>query len=211
MSPSRTRSILNLTSSTLFGIYSGTGNDGTPQEMTTPWGTGAQTPNHRMSVDDTRPEEPDVMWARGSSKPHTTSRRKRLGLRGYYLPLALQTALLFGFGVAYGYLVNQLHEKGSFTPVPVYVVDRNSAYYHLAWGVFGVLLGNGLPLFDAFWYDGSDSSGRSGLKEPRPRTPDGTNSGVSPFWYSAVRSIGAFVGIAFAVVRSTILCSHIRH
>ena len=112
MSPSRTRSILNLTSSTLFGIYSGTGNDGTPQEMTTPWGTGAQTPSHRRSMDSPRPEEPEMVWAKGSSVPQTTLRRKRVGFRGYYLPLALQTALLFGFGVAYGYLVNQLHEKG---------------------------------------------------------------------------------------------------
>ena len=125
------------------------------------------------------------------------------------MPLALQTALLFGFGVGYGYLVNQLHEKSKITPVPLDVVDRTSAYYHISWGLFGVLLGNGLPLLDAFWVNDDEDS-----IKPRPRTPDPSDTGLNPLWYSAVRSIGAFVGIAFAVVShppsllSAILISH---
>ncbi|RMZ92638.1 hypothetical protein DV736_g88, partial [Chaetothyriales sp. CBS 134916] len=198
LSPSRTRSILNLTSSTLFGIYSATGNEGTPQEMATPWGTGAQTPSQGRSTDAYQPEEPDVRWARG--KLQTTSRWKRSGVRGYYVPVAGQTLLLFSFGVGYGYLVNQLHRTGNITPVPVHVGDQGSSYYLLFWGVFGVLLGNGLPLLDAFW-NRKVGDEKTRADKSRARSSDDTDSALSPLWYSAVRSIGAFVGIAFAVRR----------
>ncbi|RMZ81969.1 hypothetical protein DV737_g2260, partial [Chaetothyriales sp. CBS 132003] len=200
LSAGRTRSILNLTSSTLFGIYSATGNEGTPQEMATPWGTGAQTPSQRRSTDSYQPEEPDVRWARG--KPETTSRWKRSGLRGYYVPVAAQTLLLFSFGVGYGYLVSQLHRTGNITPVPVHVGDQGSSYYLLFWGLFGVLLGNGLPLLDALWKKqevGDEKKTRT--DKSRARSSDRTDSALNPLWYSAVRSIGAFVGIAFAVRR----------
>lgn len=42
--PSRSRSILNLTSSTLVGIFSPTGYAPDRDEAATPWGTGAETP-----------------------------------------------------------------------------------------------------------------------------------------------------------------------
>ncbi|KAI7680658.1 hypothetical protein KC353_g22026, partial [Hortaea werneckii] len=61
--PSRTRSILNLTSSTLFGIYQPTGYATDREDPSTPWGTGAETPVDRSrngSFDFTRSKIPDM-------------------------------------------------------------------------------------------------------------------------------------------------------
>lgn len=207
--PSRTRSILNLTSSTLLGIYSPIGSDGNREEMSTPWGTGAQTPSKRRSVDDYayKPEAPSLTWEGGATKPKP--RPKRRGFRGY----ALRTALLFSFGIGYGSIVKHLHKTQRITPVPVPDVDRNSLYYQISWGVFGVLLGNALPLVDSFWektispvISGDQTTWSSKSGRGRAPKPDGASSGPSydtglgPMWYSAVRSMGVFVGIAFAVV-----------
>jgi hypothetical protein len=118
--------------------------------------------------------------------------------------------LLFGAGAGYGLLVTHLHKTQQITPLPVMDVERNPLYYQLLWGVLGVLLGNALPLVDSFWK--TSTSGHQFMTSSS-RTPDklGTTeiqdtsstleAGLGPLWYSAVRSIGVFVGIAFAVVR----------
>lgn len=209
MSPSRTRSILNLTTSALFGIYSATGSEGGREEMSTPWGTGAQTPSHRKSIDDDSLQESRLALNENAVTPHARGRKRRSGFRGYYIPLALQTALLFGFGVAYGSIVTHLQETRKITPVPVPGVKQDSASYHIVWGFFGVLLGNALPLVDSFWEENfgqhpldtqtHSRRAQSGSDQTRPSLVD---SDLGPIWYSAVRSIGAFVGIAFAVVCS---------
>ena len=209
-SPSRNRSILNLTTSTLFGIFSGTGG-ASREESSTPWGTGAQTPSHRGSIDDYRHEEPPITWNGQSTKPQVRTRRKRMGIRGYYIPLALQSALLFGFGVAYGSIVTHLHETRKINPVPVPVpgVERGSIYYHVTWGMLGIILGNALPLMDALWSEDAEEDQRYAHQRSRSMNESSesdhgpttsADSGLGPIWYSAVRSIGAFVGIAFAVV-----------
>lgn len=207
MSPSRTKSILNLTASTLFGIYSNTGSEGGREEMTTPWGTGAQTPTHRRSTDDGGPMEPRFVWNDHATKSRVRPRKRRTGFRGFYLPLALQTALLCGFGVAYGSIVTHLQQSRKITPVPVPGVDGNSISYYLVWALIGVLLGNALPMVDTLW----DEQFGDATEQPPTRdrrSQNSTNqsgssladSDLGPIWYSAVRSIGAFVGIAFAVV-----------
>jgi Insulin-induced protein (INSIG) len=204
-SQSRTRSVLNLTASTLFGIYSGTGTEGSREEMSTPWGTGAQTPSHRRSMDDYSPDASRPVLSEYFSKPPPRPRKRRTGFKGYYGPLAMQTTLLFGFGVAYGSIVTHLQESRKITPIPVPGVKQNSASYHVSWGLIGVLLGNALPLVDHFWQETfvDDASGknprrpRSSSDQIRASLADGD---LGPIWYSAVRSIGAFVGIAFAVV-----------
>ena len=215
LSPSRTRSILNLTSSTLFGIYSGTGSEGGRDGMSTPWGTGAQTPSLRRSDDDSSPQEPRLLWNEHSMRPQVRLRKKRSGFRGYYMPLALQTVLLFGFGVAYGSIVIHLQETQKITPLPVPDVKRNSVSYHAVWGLIGVLLGNALPLVDSLWSNSlGDGSTEQPLQSPRARSSSDQNRGpivdsdLGPIWYSAVRSIGAFVGIAFAVVSLGPLTQH---
>ncbi|KAJ9606281.1 hypothetical protein H2200_009242 [Cladophialophora chaetospira] len=200
--PSRTRSILNLTSSTLLGIYSPVSGDGTREEMSTPWGTGAQTPAKRQSVDDyTHRAEAPVRWNGEATKSRPKLKRK--GFRGYILPLALQTVLLFGFGIGYGSIITHLHKTQQIKPVPVPDVDRNSLTYQISWGFFGVLLGNALPLVDSLWEKFIASGAKSDASKPAKagNSTSSTESGLGPLWYSAVRSMGVFVGIAFAVRR----------
>ena len=205
VSPSRTRSILNLTSSTLLGIYSPVSGDGNREEMSTPWGTGAQTPAKRQSVDDYnyRPTEGATKWSAEATKPRP--RMKRSGFRGYIVPLTLQTILLFGFGLGYGSIITHLHKTQSITPVPVLDIDRSALSYQLLWGLFGILIGNALPLFDSVWEKFISTSERPGAgntsQTHAASPPSSTESGLGPMWYSAVRSMGVFVGIAFAVVR----------
>lgn len=208
---SRTRSILNLTSSTLFGIYSPV-SDGEREELSTPWGTGAQTPSHRQSIDDSRPHEQASNWDTStlSSRPKPARR----GFQGYVVPLVIQTTLLFGFGMGYGSIVTHLHQARRIKPVPLLNIEQPSLYHHLCWGILGVILGNALPLVDSFWeqsvspaISASQTSqksarapGSSSKAEREGSASSSLDSGTGPLWYSTVRSMGAFVGIAFAVV-----------
>ncbi|OAL33876.1 hypothetical protein AYO20_06887 [Fonsecaea nubica] len=203
--PSRTRSILNLTSSTLLGIYSPLTSEGNRDETSTPWGTGAQTPSKRPSIDDYTYESAGgpVTWNGEATKPRLKVKRK--GFRGYLVPLFLQTSLLFGCGIGYGTLITHLHKTQQITPVPVPDIDRSSLYYQVSWGIFGILLGNALPLVDSFWErfvsSESKSSKSTALEPEAANSSTSTDSGLGPLWYSTVRSMGAFVGIAFAVRR----------
>ena len=179
--------------------------------MSTPWGTGAQTPAKKQSVDDYnyRAEAP-VRWNGEATKWRPKMKRK--GFRGYIVPLILQTVLLFGFGIAYGSIITHLHETQYITPVPVPDVDRNSLTYQISWGVCGILLGNALPLVDSLWEKVMSPNAKSEVGKrttgEAAKSASSTERGLGPLWYSAVRSMGAFVGIAFAVVGLYIL--HVR-
>jgi len=75
--------------------------------------------------------------------------------------------------------------------------------------MFGILLGNALPLLDSLWEHGGFSATEhqtantpaNSLDDDTEGTRPPPDNALGPFWYSAVRSIGAFVGIAFAVRR----------
>ncbi|KAF2863537.1 hypothetical protein K470DRAFT_226062 [Piedraia hortae CBS 480.64] len=90
--PYKTQSFLNLTGSTLSGIYQ-------PTEDNTPFGTGAQTP--------TTVRKPDRRYT-----------RKRT--RGYLLlSLVARVAVLVAVGLLYGFLIGQLHPSGTGGPPTV--------------------------------------------------------------------------------------------
>ena len=174
--------------------------------MSTPWGTGAQTPAKRRSVDDYnyRPKDIGLKWNGEGTKLRPKPKRK--GFRGYVVPLILQTVLLFGFGIGYGSIITQLHKTQLVTPVPVPDVNRSTLSYNISWGIFGVLLGNALPFVDSFWEQFVSSDAKLGVTKTHAGEGKGssssTESGLGPLWYSAVRSMGVFVGIVFAVVRA---------
>lgn len=201
----RSKSILNLTSSTLFGIYSPTGYDVSRDEPSTPWGTGAETPALRNG--DSIPKTQRM--TRPNYNRNVSYRQH--GFKGYVVPLALRTVMLFAAGWLYGLLVTHLHnyhDDHQITPVK-FEGARGSKFYFPAWGVAGVLLGTLLPAFDAFWKDQFSSQEE---QEERPRSKSavvgreddspapGNESGLGAEWNPAVRSVGAFVGIAFAIV-----------
>ena len=135
-------------------------------------------------------------------------------LREVLLHTILRTALLFAFGTAYGLMVTHLHDNQNLVPIKVGGVDRYSWRYLTFWGIAGVVLGSLLPWVDVVWRNvlGSPHSGASVIiLNERPKTEDIDNernektgssleSGLGADWNPVVRSIGAFIGIAFAIV-----------
>lgn len=227
---SRNRSILNLTSSTLFGIYtpSASGYGSKVEEPSTPWGNGSQTPG-RGSLDDTRPP---VIGAYARPK----ELRRRLSHQQSYqhhskfwttlVPIGERIILLFCFGVAYGVIISHLHDSQQVAPVQLEGVRHSSWKYLVGWGGVGIILGGLLPWVDVLWEEvlgnskdvfGSQHkvedlrrpSTAGGDEEERPGSRSG--SGLGADWNPVVRSIGAFVGIAFAIVSrdiSALRCSN---
>jgi len=199
--PTRNRSILNLTSSTLFGIYG--------DEPSTPWGVGAETP---IEAKDVSLDIPDTVLANG---PNGLKRRRRStaiaqrhvplrarrGLKGYWLPLLGRVTALFAVGMLYGMLVSTLHERQEIAPVKVEGIDRTAWPYYVFWGLAGVLLGEALPYLDAMWTSDEDEDIEEHEEDARRSTrstgPSRQQGMVA--WNDVVRSVGAFVGIAFAI------------
>ncbi|OJK03821.1 hypothetical protein ASPACDRAFT_39440 [Aspergillus aculeatus ATCC 16872] len=188
---SRNVSIMNLTSPTLVGIYSPTAFEGT-RDDSSPWGTEAHTPEALNA--GIRP----VIQGPAPGKLQRTRSRLSQGLfRGVILPQALKSAFLLGFGVVYGIITIHLHENHWITPVKLENVHYYGSWQYLAfWGVAGVILGNVLPWFDQFSDDLINDGKRAASSASDEETAERTLS-----WVAAVRSVGAFVGIAFAMRR----------
>lgn len=212
-STSRTRSVLNLTSSTLFGIYSPSDYDSNRTEPATPGGNGSQTPVLRASMDDKRP--PLIGLYERPQLRRTHLQQHHFSFRDYLVVYGLRTVLLFCIGVAYGVIISHLHDTEHVTPVRIEGIERWSWGYLMGWGGVGVLLGGLLPWVDIFWEEvlGDDktvfssnprpeesrTASGSGDEEQRPASRLG--SGLGADWNPVVRSIGAFIGIAFAIRR----------
>jgi hypothetical protein len=209
--PSKTRSILNLTSSTLLGIYSPTGYEANREDISTPWGTGAQTPSHRRSVDGPGPGLPSE--GVDERKPKMDIIYRRSGFRNYYLPLFLRGVLLFVFGMAYGTIITHLHDEQELAPVRVEGFNRHSWSYLGLWGLSGMAMGSLLPWVDSAWESHFGNKPpvqslhrrrRAASSGPDNRGADRSsgrfNNNLGADWNPVVRSIGAFVGIAFAIV-----------
>ncbi|KIW01671.1 uncharacterized protein PV09_06854 [Verruconis gallopava] len=220
----RTQSILNLTSSTLLGIYAPTGFDSVSQPQT-PWGTGAETPAYRGSLDGYpsqrggfREGELDErllrdslrrsgLDARRESTTTTTTRRGSVGApsrghpprsaAGAALHAALRIAILFACGLAYGALVAHLHDHRQVVPVQMEGPDREGARYLVFWGVASVALGFVLPWVDGFAEEKLSGGTTKGLARAPPPAPASGLNAVE--WNDVVRSVGAFIGVAYAI------------
>jgi hypothetical protein len=188
----RTGSILNLTSSTLLGIFSPTAFD-SPREDSSPWGTEVNTPSERPTEELRYPPPPTSQAERHS--------RRHNGVSQVFLPLVLKSSLLFVCGVAYGTIMAHLHENHWITPVKFELIDRTSWRYLGLWGVGGVALASVLPWLDTLFENATSGPERNGKANGYLKTgKTKNNSGSSSRWTLAVRSIGAFVGIGFAMV-----------
>ncbi|PLB54489.1 hypothetical protein P170DRAFT_469951 [Aspergillus steynii IBT 23096] len=193
-SVSRNGSIMNLTSPTLFGIYSPTAFEGTRDESS-PWGTEAQTPATEAPnpLQQTKSDGPDRF-----ALQRTRSRLSHGLFLGVILPQAVKSALLFGFGIVYGIITIHLHENHWITPVKL----ENTHYYGSAeylafWGLAGIALGNILPWLDLF-----SEEVATGHAQPTQRSSSNEDDEERTLsWVAVVRSVGAFVGIAFAMRR----------
>ena len=81
-----------------------------------------------------------------------------------------------------------LHNTRTFTPAWWEEVGGYNVRFLLLWGLVGVALGSLLPWIDYF------------LDETEGGSTDGEGGGGMVDWMQVVRSIGAFVGIAYAIV-----------
>lgn len=197
------------TSSTLFGIFSPAQNDSTmlyPSEPATPWGVGAETPAIRRSIDGNRPawlegmspQDQDQNQEREQEPDHKSKITRRV--KPSPLVSAGRAAILFALGVGYGALVSRLHDNQHIAPVHISGIDHSSWTYAAFWGVAGIAFASLLPHLDSWWRRTSTSTSTSTSKkkgaQQRQQQQDETNPAD---WTIAVRSIGAFVGIAFAI------------
>ena len=222
--PSRSRSLLNLTSSTLAGVF-GYQPDNEPA---TPWGTGAETPIDGLRqelgelLDGKSMDEALMMRSRarrGSMLDQSTqrrardntkktARRKSKGFKKFWAPAFGKTLALGIVGVVYGEVISRLHGRQQLAPVHVDGIESDSPFYLAFWGLVGVTLGWLMPYVDDIW-NGDDededavsadyrSSGIVKNAQDRNRRRDGW----APVWNDLVRTLGAFCGIAFAIVSS---------
>ena len=122
--------------------------------------------------------------------------------------ISMRTVLLFLFGMAYGILISHLHDRQELAPVQVSGIPRQSWVYLIGWGGVAVVLGGLTPWVDYYWEDvlgiekdvfPSDSKKDTG--EDEKEEAGAARSGLGADWNPVVRSIGAFIGIAFALRR----------
>lgn len=185
---------MNLTSSTLYGIYSPTAFDGFRDESS-PWGTEANSPAAEFPPEPLqRAAEKSAIEPRRMALRRTRSRLSHGLFRGVILPQALSSVLLFGFGLAYGVITVHLHDNHWITPVKLENIHYYDSWQYLGfWGLAGIALGNLLPWLDSCREGDSDSKlAGTNEEDSEDRTPS---------WVTVARSVGAFVGIAFAMRR----------
>jgi hypothetical protein len=116
--------------------------------------------------------------------------------RGVILPQALRSTLLFAFGVAYGIITIHLHENHWITPVKLEYTHFYGSWQYLGlWGITGIAIGNVLPWLDTFL----EGAVGDATQDKRSSTDQNTSE-LALSWPAVVRSVGAFVGIAFAMV-----------
>jgi hypothetical protein len=198
-----------MTSSTLFGIYDDVGSSAASMAET-PWGTGAETPAHTAMGNyawDSGMGSPDAGISMKTQARRGTQHGKAEGKRKTQSPkrprhgavkhaiLGGKLAALFLFGVAYGLIISHLHDTRQLSAVHVEGMDRENWIYLASWGCFGVALGSLLPYVDVAW--------SAHAPEPYIEENGAESDGQSPMSEQindVVRSVAAFVGIAFAIV-----------
>lgn len=176
-----TRSFVSLTRSTLFGIYDDV--PATPSQLSRS-SSMMNVPDQVARTHTPMPPAPETSL-RAREEAAAAHRRGGAAAGSFLWRLVWTVPSLFALGVAYGAIVTHLHDRSGISPSPVRLYldfNRYDPLYLLGWGIAGVGLGSLLP-----WLDGSNR-------------PYGVATEKNADWSEAVRSVGAFVGIAFAIV-----------
>jgi hypothetical protein len=199
-----------MTSSTLYGIYDEVSSS-TTSVADTPWGAGAETPARR-SVDYGTGAfggmgSPDGGLAikelarRGTVEGQYRSPRLKAGQSrhrhgvGKFMVIFGKLASLFLLGAVYGIIVSHLHDSRELAAVHVGGVNSKSWLYLTGWGLAGLVLGSLLPYVDLMSSSPQSDDVQTAAEEKEPETSLGEQ------WNDVVRSVGAFIGIAFAIRR----------
>ncbi|KAK7969157.1 hypothetical protein PG988_008230 [Apiospora saccharicola] len=215
----RAQSVKNLTSSTLFGIYSpSTTGIATQDEPSTPWGLESPTVPP-LSAEDLayalQKNPAHIHMGRRRSSAHAPPPlRKPLSRPLMAFHLALRATLLFGLGILYGALVARFQDRRKYATSQMEeamaqqpLATTYDVRYMAFWGVSGVVLGGLLPLFDGLWEDmcGRDSAVEDDDLIDQTRDGEIVSKGTtsSTDWALAARGIGAFIGIVYAIRKST--------
>lgn len=208
-------SYMNLTSSTLAGIYSpGPSDGGDDDEDTAPYFKEEDEvvitpiePRARTPLDSPDSEDEGLHMRRHT---HTIRRDSIYSNNSVEtnsgvsptVSLILRAGVLFTLGTGFGVIITRYHTEGRFTSLADVATAASLDWkYWVFWGVAAVLLGTSLPLFDRYWEETHppQTHAKPVLKpvEDEP-TSESLDAGMD--WALVVRAIGAFVGIAFAVV-----------
>ncbi|KAK3301618.1 insulin-induced protein-domain-containing protein [Chaetomium strumarium] len=196
---SHTSSYRNLTSGTLYGIYSpsttgpfDTEDDqdqdqyfpdatDTPIETPAPRPGGLDEETYRlMRSRASRESFSSSSFQSGSTNLLLPSSMGPSSSRGWValLQLLLRAALLFVLGVGYGVLVTRLprsqncHHNHQHRHLAAYYEAQYEWRYLVFWGVAGVALGSLLPWFDRFWEASAAQMSRGGVVLPPPSSKD---------------------------------------
>ncbi|KFA62343.1 hypothetical protein S40285_09469 [Stachybotrys chlorohalonatus IBT 40285] len=209
-------SYMNLTSSTLAGIYSpGPSDGGDDDEDTAPYFKEEDEvvitpiePRARTPLDSPDSEDEGLHMRRHT---HTIRRDSIYSNNSVEtnsgvsptVSLILRAGVLFTLGTGFGVIITRYHTEGRFTSLADVATAASLDWkYWVFWGVAAVLLGTSLPLFDRYWEETHppQTHAKPVLKpvEDEP-TSESLDAGMD--WALVVRAIGAFVGIAFAVRR----------
>ncbi|KAL2833453.1 insulin-induced protein-domain-containing protein [Aspergillus cavernicola] len=192
---SRNGSIMNLTSPTLYGIYSPTAFESIRDEHS-PWGTEAEA---QSSSPDGPKVQPTTVRTDSAAVLRTRSRLSHGLFRGVILPQTLSSATLFAFGVVYGIITIHLHENHWITPVKLEYTHFYGSWEYLGfWGITGVAIGSVLPWLDSYL----DGAVNDCTTRDKRSSNDQESAELGLSWPAVVRSVGAFVGIAFAMRRT---------
>ncbi|KAI1110254.1 hypothetical protein F5Y14DRAFT_429576 [Nemania sp. NC0429] len=206
-SVSRAQSVMNLTSSTLMGIYEPSAYDNdkyTPgNEINSPWETGAQTPGRVLGMDESvySAQRDYVHPARRRSSVQNPVHIRPLSTTASLFYSSLRALLLSGLGVLYGIGVATVRGNRSTAAFRMehMINGSNCGWGYLAfWGVSGLSLGCLLPYVDGIWEEYVEKGSSGDATE--------TDSGViknlrrKTDWALAVRGVGIFIGIAYAIV-----------
>lgn len=105
--------------------------------------------------------------------------------------------------MGYGVLVRHLHNDRQLAPFQVegIIKPRNDWRYLAFWGVAGVLLGSAMPWVDTLFSEPEEERVEGKRMVVGEDEEEAAETGIlGADWTPVVRSVGAFVGIAFAIV-----------
>ena len=114
-------------------------------------------------------------------------------------------------------MVTYLNDNETLLPVRLEIIHRHTWQYLVFWGCSGVAMGNMLPWFDVLFEDAKLADGGLDQQEPginraemekrknpakarREFVVEAVNEDGQAIWFPAVRGIGVFIGICFAIV-----------